>query len=217
MNCFICGSSEVAKRLKAHTKEKLLHCGLPIDRDYCGPCITSAYNGKLKPESDVSKTHTYSVAQINGLKLKCLSILSSGSQPAYQKLLCLKSEVESIRSWSLHVLSDFDKAAKRAQELSAIVNCIHTDLRACETAVSTMISTSYEARRAAANAFTADKDVRESVFKRDGMRCRKCGSTESLSLDHIVSVFDGGADDIRNMQVLCVPCNSSKGSKSEAS
>lgn len=199
------------------TKQRLLDCGLPIDQSYCGPCITNTYNGRLKPESDTLKAHTYSVSQINQLKLKCLSMVGSGSQPAYQKLLVMKAEVQSVRSWSLHVLAEFDKAVKRAQELSSIVSCIHTDLKECEDAVSTMFSTSYEARRQAANAFTCNKAVREAVFNRDGTKCRKCGTAENPSLDHIVSVFDGGADDIRNMQVLCVPCNSSKGSKSEAS
>jgi hypothetical protein len=44
--------------------------------------------------------------------------------------------------------------------------------------------------------------------------CLRCGEQENLTEDHIVSLFDGGTDDIENIQPLCKKCNSSKREKS---
>jgi Pyruvate/2-oxoacid:ferredoxin oxidoreductase delta subunit len=43
--------------------------------------------------------------------------------------------------------------------------------------------------------------------------CIYCGSTENLSLDHIIPLSKGGPDIISNQVYACRSCNSSKGSK----
>lgn len=53
--------------------------------------------------------------------------------------------------------------------------------------------------------------VRTAVYERDGFACVRCGSTSSLSLDHIKPWSLGGADTIDNLQTMCRPCNSAKG------
>lgn len=40
--------------------------------------------------------------------------------------------------------------------------------------------------------------------------CGKCGSTERLSIDHIIPVSKGGHHSMDNVQPLCVSCNSGK-------
>jgi hypothetical protein len=53
--------------------------------------------------------------------------------------------------------------------------------------------------------------TRYQVFKRDLYRCRICGKTGvELEVDHVVPVARGGADDMENLQTLCVPCNRGK-------
>lgn len=56
---------------------------------------------------------------------------------------------------------------------------------------------------------------RRLVFERDAYRCVNCGSWESLVVDHIVALSNGGSDDESNLQTLCQPCNGSKGSKTQ--
>jgi 5-methylcytosine-specific restriction protein A len=55
--------------------------------------------------------------------------------------------------------------------------------------------------------------VRWEVWARDDFRCRRCGARERLSIDHIVAVVNGGSNETTNLQTLCVPCNSQKGTR----
>jgi hypothetical protein len=49
------------------------------------------------------------------------------------------------------------------------------------------------------------------VWQRDGGRCVKCGKKEKLEFDHIIPVAEGGANTVRNIQLLCEGCNRTKG------
>lgn len=51
------------------------------------------------------------------------------------------------------------------------------------------------------------------VYRRDGYRCRNCGSAEDLQLDHIYPWSMGGTDELDNLQTLCGPCNQAKAAK----
>lgn len=54
--------------------------------------------------------------------------------------------------------------------------------------------------------------LRKELIEEAGA-CVACGSTERLCIDHIHPRSRGGTNDRDNLQVLCAPCNSSKGSK----
>lgn len=56
-------------------------------------------------------------------------------------------------------------------------------------------------------------DTRDFVYARDGHACLHCGATDRLSLDHIYPHSRGGSDAPDNLQTLCRPCNSRKGSR----
>lgn len=56
-------------------------------------------------------------------------------------------------------------------------------------------------------------EVRTSVYERDGYQCLHCGTTQSLSLDHIHPYSLGGEDIQDNLQTLCLSCNSKKGAR----
>lgn len=54
-------------------------------------------------------------------------------------------------------------------------------------------------------------EERRFILDRDGWACVYCGSTDELEIDHIVPFSRGGACSADNAQVLCGPCNRSKG------
>lgn len=52
---------------------------------------------------------------------------------------------------------------------------------------------------------------RAGILERDGHACLTCGSTEDLTIDHIVPIVRGGGDEDHNLRTLCRRCNSRKG------
>lgn len=51
------------------------------------------------------------------------------------------------------------------------------------------------------------------VFEEHGEHCQECGTTESLTIDHVIPLRKGGTSDLDNLQPLCKSCNSSKGTR----
>lgn len=58
-------------------------------------------------------------------------------------------------------------------------------------------------------------DIRLRIFERDKYKCQSCGAPSSsvLEIDHVMPISRGGSSDDDNLQVLCAPCNRSKGAK----
>jgi hypothetical protein len=58
-------------------------------------------------------------------------------------------------------------------------------------------------------------EVKKLVIQRDGGRCKACGATDDLTIDHkLVPWIDGGSSkDPTNLHVLCRSCNASKGTR----
>lgn len=50
------------------------------------------------------------------------------------------------------------------------------------------------------------KNTRQ-IWARDRGRCRNCGSTYALEIDHILPRAKGGGDDPENLRLLCRSCN----------
>jgi hypothetical protein len=55
--------------------------------------------------------------------------------------------------------------------------------------------------------------LRAAVLVRDGGRCRRCGRTVNLEMDHIVPFSKGGKTEESNLQTLCRRCNRAKSRK----
>ena len=53
---------------------------------------------------------------------------------------------------------------------------------------------------------------REGIKARDGYKCVYCGSSEDLTIDHVVPQCTGGPTNSSNCVTACRPCNQSKGS-----
>ena len=43
--------------------------------------------------------------------------------------------------------------------------------------------------------------------------CACCGSTEDITIDHIIPLSKGGDDELNNLRLLCRSCNSRKGDR----
>lgn len=71
----------------------------------------------------------------------------------------------------------------------------------------------YESRRKEADKAIKKELTRLHVLSRDGNRCVGCGTKDDLTIDHILAVKRGGANDIVNLQTLCRSCNSRKGAR----
>lgn len=54
---------------------------------------------------------------------------------------------------------------------------------------------------------------RKNVFIRDNRRCQYCGTSENLSIDHVIPSSRGGKSSFLNCVVCCVNCNLHKGNK----
>jgi len=54
------------------------------------------------------------------------------------------------------------------------------------------------------------EELRNKVFDRDGRKCRFCGATEDLCLDHKFPFSKGGKTEENNLQTLCRSCNLKK-------
>jgi 5-methylcytosine-specific restriction endonuclease McrA len=58
-----------------------------------------------------------------------------------------------------------------------------------------------------------EKPTKAGIYHRDGHRCQYCGSTRSLTIDHVLPRSRGGDDTWENLVVCCSPCNVRKGDR----
>lgn len=56
------------------------------------------------------------------------------------------------------------------------------------------------------------KRLFEILIKKNN-KCLHCGYSEKLSIDHVIPLIKGGSNHTSNLQILCISCNSKKGSK----
>ena len=71
----------------------------------------------------------------------------------------------------------------------------------------------YEVRRSEANKVISNEKVRCTIMQKYDYKCKICKSENDLTIDHIISVANGGSNELSNLQVLCRKCNSKKGVK----
>lgn len=57
------------------------------------------------------------------------------------------------------------------------------------------------------------KKIFQRIVNRDGNACKICGTTNKLTVDHIIPLSKGGSNDDDNFQILCFSCNRKKGAK----
>jgi 5-methylcytosine-specific restriction endonuclease McrA len=55
-----------------------------------------------------------------------------------------------------------------------------------------------------------DREAWNEKLKSCGGKCMDCGTTEDITIDHIIPLSTGGSNHITNLQPLCRACNSRK-------
>lgn len=70
--------------------------------------------------------------------------------------------------------------------------------------------TCYRCRRTDSDRVEAARSLRQYILWRDDMRCRSCGETGLLHVDHIIPCAKGGDASPWNLQALCRRCNLDK-------
>lgn len=58
-----------------------------------------------------------------------------------------------------------------------------------------------------------EKPTKAAIYRRDNFSCQYCGSTRSLTIDHVVPRCRGGQDTWENLVLACYSCNAKKGHK----
>ena len=58
-----------------------------------------------------------------------------------------------------------------------------------------------------------DPELRWMILNDPEAACASCSTTEDLQIDHILPWSRGGTNDPANLQILCGPCNRSKGAR----
>lgn len=53
--------------------------------------------------------------------------------------------------------------------------------------------------------------TRLRIYKRDGYKCKKCGTGSDLTIDHIIPVSKGGTNVDTNLRTMCRRCNEHRG------
>ena len=58
-----------------------------------------------------------------------------------------------------------------------------------------------------------EKPTKAAIYRRDNNTCQYCGSTRSLTIDHLIPKCRGGEDSWTNLTLACAVCNTRKGSR----
>ena len=58
-----------------------------------------------------------------------------------------------------------------------------------------------------------EKPTKAAIYRRDNNTCQYCGSTRSLTIDHVIPRCKGGDSSWTNVTLACSTCNTRKGSK----
>ncbi len=60
------------------------------------------------------------------------------------------------------------------------------------------------------NRAAREKPTKTGIYRRDGYSCQYCGSTRSLTIDHVIARSRGGQDTWENLVLACSKCNVKK-------
>ena len=131
----------------------------------------------------------------------------------YNTLSEVEIIVERAEKLKRSIEKDARIAMEKLQDCAAQLNDVVISETTIKAAYSKLLWESYPERRARADREISRFQLRIMIFGRDSNKCRRCGNTENLAIDHIIPVAAGGDESLTNLQTLCKSCNSAKGAK----
>tara|TARA_Y100001951_G_C11183991_1_gene207582 strand:+ start:271 stop:588 length:318 start_codon:yes stop_codon:yes gene_type:complete len=102
------------------------------------------------------------------------------------------------------------KTGKHKAGRPTVFSIYHEALEASENVAA---SVSQDVETPARERRVIPPDVKMRVWRRDRGQCVLCESRERIEYDHIIPFSKGGADTVRNLQLLCGLCNRKKAAK----
>ncbi len=176
----------------------------------CAKCLCSVSQNRIpvtstKQDLDCVKMIDYIKSAADGLSKKT---------PLHKiKQFC--DELDKLAEIKKLAVFEFEAKAREAEQAAKKIEWLRSSIDEATFVLTRKTKLSYEFCRKVANKCCSDLETRNAVFSRDGGKCVQCGIDENLSVDHIKSVKLGGANDLDNLQTLCLPCNVKKGWKIE--
>lgn len=115
--------------------------------------------------------------------------------------LC-KGCMKTLSAEHFKMLSDSIRSEYCQDCLKAILNVRRSRVR---------FNSNMRHRRLEKSSGAFKEDDKQKYISIYGRACAKCGSDENIEFDHIIPVSVGGMSNFHNMQILCLRCNSEKG------
>lgn len=212
MFCSYCGKTEKERTfIKKQSVFKRLYAkhGIKPKLPICAKCYGLLKAGKLC--KDVQSPSDAAVLE----EIKAVKSMAAGlsKMSELRHVLSLFDRIEILQGHLRSVEVDFQKAADLARQYAAKMETIESALTGAKSQVEEKFKANYHHCRRVADQSIKDPVVRATVFSRDGNKCKHCGTTEYLAVDHVIPVRLGGSNELNNLQTLCIRCNSAKGAK----
>jgi hypothetical protein len=133
------------------------------------------------------------------------------SAPDYDTLLCLIDEMKYVNRSLGELGHEFKRRSREVQLMADHLAELQKFIDDTGHKLKTAVRLSYQECRKVADRAIKDPVLRKKIFLRDGNKCRECGASELLTVDHFIPVYYNGTSDEDNLQTLCLTCNASKG------
>jgi 5-methylcytosine-specific restriction endonuclease McrA len=65
----------------------------------------------------------------------------------------------------------------------------------------------YEKKRPKRPPYQFEKKLLNKIADRDGKKCKNCGTSERLTIQHKLPRCMGGKNNLENLEILCLKCN----------
>lgn len=184
---------------RLETRLKIKCVGTP-----CTECLNSLWGNQFTKKNDVHKP----------IFLALKAVDKAIDNDNYPEFANARNTIERNLSF---VDQEIAESLHRIRELTGKREQLLCARRQLDKALSGSPNANYFTRRAEADAYIGQPEVRFAIFSRDGFKCLTCSVSRQLTVDHIKPVRLGGSDDHANLQTLCRQCNCRKGIKFDPS